>query len=223
MVLSPIGGNMAALLCLEALKALFWNLIFQSSECLKKTKESKKSLSRKSHAWNQGQILPSANSFLKKSSKNAKLYPGSTVFMLSQKSRKLMVYIGTFRSASYVVAKSKYSHHIRPNHLSMIQQAKTHNLLLQSSVMMAIEGSGHMCGSGLYELLVERDPSRGGFKPWKQMGWRKRRKPSSWEGPAGSLLMHEWITNVWRSLMSECSTLCLIDYFHIDLRWSTYT
>lgn len=74
-----------------------------------------------------------------------------------------MVYIGTFRSASYVVAKSKYSHHIRPNHLSMIQRAKTHNLLLQSSVMMAIEGSGHMCGSGLYELLVERDPSRGGF------------------------------------------------------------
>lgn len=29
--------------------------------------------------------------------------------------------------------------------------------------MMAIEGSSHMCGSGLYELLVEREPGRGGF------------------------------------------------------------
>lgn len=40
---------------------------------------------------------------------------------------------------TYVNAKRKYSHHIRPNDLSGMQRAKIHNLFMLSSVMIAIK------------------------------------------------------------------------------------
>lgn len=40
------------------------------------------------------------------------------------------------------------------------------------------------------------------------MGRKKRMEASSWEGPTERLLMGEWITDVWQSLMSGCILSC---------------
>lgn len=59
--------------------------------------------------------------------------------------------------------RSKCGHHMRPNQFSLMQQAKIHHLFMLNSVMMAIEWSGHMCGSALYEFLMVTELGRGGF------------------------------------------------------------
>lgn len=90
-----------------------------------------------------------------------------------------------------VHAKSKCSHHIRPNHLSMMQWEKIHNLFMLSSVMMATEWSGHMCGSALYESLMATEPGRGGLSvktdgQEKKEGAIKLRK-LCWVSPYGRM------------------------------------
>jgi len=55
---------------------------------------------------------------------------------------------------------------------------------------------------------------QGRIYSWKQMGRKRRRESSSWESPAGHLLMVEWITDVWQCLMSECNTLSLTGHFY---------
>lgn len=92
---------------------------------------------------------------------------------------------------AYVCAKSKCSHHIRPNHLSMMQGEKIHNLFTLSSVMMATEWSGHMCGSALYESLMATEPGRGGLSmktdgQEKKEGAIKLRK-LCWVSPYGRM------------------------------------
>lgn len=114
---------------------------------------------------------------------------------------------------AYVGARSECSHGVHLHHLSVMQCAESHNLFM----LRALHWTKwpYVWVSSLWIPHGDR-AWQGRIYPWKQMGRKRRREPSSWEKPAGRLLMVERITDVWQCLMSQCSTLSLIDHFHID-------
>lgn len=121
----------------------------------------------------------------------------------------------TVRSLATVSAyvHAKCSHHIRTNHLSMMQWAQL--------IHVQLRYDGHWMKwpyVWVSSLWIPHGDSawQGRIYPWKQMGRKRRREPSSCESHAGPLLMVEWITDVWQCSMSECSTLSLIDHCYIE-------
>lgn len=100
------------------------------------------------------------------------------------------------------------------NHLGVMRRAKTHNLLMRRSVMMAIEWSGHMCGSALYEFLMVTEPGGGGFIRENRWAGKEGGSHQAEKRPAGRLLMVEWITDVcWSSGVRMQCIICSQPFF----------
>lgn len=66
---------------------------------------------------------------------------------------------------------------------------------------MAIEGSSHMCGSGLYELLVEREPGREEFS--HENRWAGEKGGNHQAGKA-LLDVSFWLNELQTSGEAEC-------------------
>lgn len=108
---------------------------------------------------------------------------------------------------------SKVITFIWPNHRSMIQRGNTHNLFMLGSVTKAIEMKRpYVWVSSLW--IPHGDGARQGrIYPWKQMGRKRGREPSSWESLLGvSLWQNELQTSGEAYCQKAAHYLWLIIY-----------